>query len=570
MKQKFDENARGMFSRNFFKYKRFIIEGVLATLAINFLALATSLFSMQVYDRVIPTHGLSTLFTLSLGVFLMIIFEFALKLSRSSLMDNMTLGLDNTYARSIYKRLMTVRLNKLPTSVGSLSSQLKSYETIRGFLTSSTIFLLIDTPFVIFYLFILSFIGSPWIAITSFVFFLFALIVGFWLKYKVKKLANEGAKYSNIKIGELVETIQGIEIIKSGRGENKFLSRWMQTSKYAAINDLAMKHTSENANYIAALLQQLGYASIVIIGSFLVVDGEMTMGALIACSIISGRIMAPVASLPGLFSQMAHSKAALEGIEQMYALDVDNKGFNEPMKPEKIFGAYKIKEAEYIYNNTIKALSINNLEIKEGEKVAIIGAIGSGKSTLLRLLTGLYGVEKGNVYLDNIDIASIERGVLSSNIGYMPQDNRLFQGTIRENLVIGNRELSEDILREACEKTGLMNILNFHQKGFELPIFEGGVGLSTGQRQLVAITRLILTNPNIWLLDEPTASMDGKIEQDVLNILKGAIKPSDTLIVVTHKPTILSMVDRIIVMNNGEVYLDGKTNEVLSRLNQSN
>ena len=570
MKQKFDENAKGMFSRNFFKYKRFVIEGVLATLAINFLALATSLFSMQVYDRVIPTHGLSTLFTLSLGVFLMIIFEFALKLSRSSLMDNMTLGLDNTYARSIYKRLMTVRLNKLPTSIGSLSSQLKSYETIRGFLTSSTIFLLIDTPFVIFYLFILSFIGSPWIAITSFVFFLFALIVGFWLKYKVKKLANEGAKYSNIKIGELVETIQGIEIIKSGRGENKFLSRWMQTSKYAAINDLAMKHTSENANYIAALLQQLGYASIVIVGAFLVVDGEMTMGALIACSIISGRIMAPVASLPGLFSQMAHSKAALEGIEQMYALDVDNKGFSEPMKPEKIFGAYKIKEAEYIYNNTIKALSINDLEIKAGEKVAIIGAIGSGKSTLLRLLTGLYGVEKGNVYLDNIDIASIERGVLSSNIGYMPQDNRLFQGTIRENLVIGNRELSEDILREACEKTGLMNILNFHQKGFELPIFEGGVGLSTGQRQLVAITRLILTNPNIWLLDEPTASMDGKIENDVLNILKGAIKPSDTLIVVTHKPTILSMVDRIIVMNNGEVYLDGKTNEVLSRLNQSN
>lgn len=566
---KSSETAYEMFKSNLLKYKKYIFEGVGATIVINILALATSLFSMQVYDRVIPTHGLSTLFTLAMGVIIMIIFEFSMKMARSSIMDNVIVGLDNTYSRQIYKRLLSIRLDQMPSSVGSLSSQLKGYETIRTFLTASTLYLFVDTPFAIIYILLLAFIGSPWIALISFTFFITALCVGFWLKYKIKTHATDSAKYNNIKIGELVETIQGSEIIKAGNGEKKFLARWMHTSKGAISNDLSMRHINENSSYIAALLQQLGYASIIITGAFLVINGDMTMGALIACTIISGRIMAPVAALPGLFTQMAHAKAALEGLEQMYSLKTYHSEINNPLKPSIISGNYLISDVEYSYSEGTKALEIESFNINKGDKIAVVGSIGSGKSTLLKILSGMYIPQKGKILLDSLDISMIDREILSSKIGFMTQDNRLFQGTLRENLIIGQKDPGDEVLRDIATVTGLIQVVQSHPQGFELPISEGGIGLSSGQKQLVAITRLLINNPNIWLLDEPTASMDGQLENKVLKILSTTIKPEDTVVIVTHKPSILSIVDKIMVLNAGKIAMFGNKNEVLSKLQSS-
>lgn len=563
---KHTDTALAMFKKQVFKYRRFLFEGIAATIVINILALATSLFSMQVYDRVIPTHGLSTLFTLALGVLMMIIFEFMLKLARSSIMDNVVVGLDNAFSHQIYRRFLSVRLDQIPSSVGSLSSQLKGYETIRGFLTASTLYVFVDTPFAVLYILLLAFIGSPWIALISLSFFIAALSVGLFLKYKVKAHASEGANFNNRRVGELVETIQGAEIIKAANGGQKFLKRWMKTSRDAISNDLAMRHINEHTTYIAALMQQLGYASIVVAGAYLVTEGVMTMGALIACTIISGRIMAPVAALPGLFTQMAHAKAALEGLEKMYELKTDTCELDTPLTPQKLSGYYRLNDVEYIYNNTVSALKIPNLEINAGEKIAVVGAIGSGKSTLLKTLSGMYTPEKGKVFLDNLDITHIDRSILAQTIGYMPQDNRLFEGNLRENLAVTAIDPGDDALKEAAERTGLMQLVNQHPKGFELPIFEGGTGLSTGQRQLVAITRLLLSKPKIWLLDEPTASMDGQLEGKILQILQSSIQPEDTVVIVTHKPAILAMVDRIVVMNNGQVVISGPKEEVLSKL----
>lgn len=558
--------AYEMFKTNLFKYKRFVFEGIGATIVINILALATSLFSMQVYDRVIPTHGVSTLFTLSLGVFIMILFEFSMKLARSSIMDNVIVGLDNIYSRQIYKRLLSVRLDQMPSSVGSLSSQLKGYETIRTFLTASTLYLFVDTPFAILYILLLAFIGSPWIALISFTFFVIALSVGFWLKYKIKSHADESARYSNIKIGELVETIQGSEIIKAGNGENKFLARWMRTSKGAISNDLSMRHINENSSYIAALLQQLGYASIVITGAFLVVDGVMTMGALIACTIISGRIMAPVAALPGLFTQMAHAKAALDGLERMFSLKTYHNDITNPLTPTNIEGEFSLEDIEYSYTEGSKALGIENLKINKGDKIAVVGSIGSGKSTLLKILSGMYTPNKGKILLDNLDISLIQRDILSKKIGFMSQENRLFQGTLKENLLIGQNDPGDEFLKQISVITGLINIVQNNPKGFELPISEGGIGLSSGQKQLVAITRLLVNNPSVWLLDEPTASMDGQLENKILKILLTSIKKEDTAIIVTHKPSILAIVDKILVLNDGKIVMFGNKNDVLSKL----
>lgn len=340
----------------------------------------------------------------------------------------------------------------------------------------------------------------------------------------------------------------------------------MRTSKGAISNDLSMRHINENSSYIAALLQQIGYASIVITGAFLVVDGVMTMGALIACTIISGRIMAPVAALPGLFTQMAHAKAALDGLERMFSLKTYHNNIANPLTPSNIEGEFSLEDIEYSYNEGTKALEIEKLKINKGDKIAVVGSIGSGKSTLLKILSGMYAPNNGKILLDSLDISLIDREILSKNIGFMSQENRLFQGTLRENLLIGQNDPGDEFLKQISVITGLINIVQNNPKGFELPISEGGIGLSSGQKQLVAITRLLVNNPSIWLLDEPTASMDGQLENKILKILSTSIKTEDTAIIVTHKPSILSIVDKILVLNDGKMVMFGNKNDVLSKL----
>lgn len=280
--------------------------------------------------------------------------------------------------------------------------------------------------------------------------------------------------------------------------------------------------------------------------------------------------MAPVAALPGLLSQMSHSKSALEGIEQIYSLQGDFEDVSTPIKPEKISGNYRLSDIEFAYNKNAIALNIKDFEIKAGDKVAILGTIGSGKSTLLKLLTGLYGVDQGRVYVDNLDISHLDREILSKCVGYMPQESRLFQGTLKENLLIGTSNITDEQLKTICEKTGLITMVSTHPQGFEMPIFEGGVGLSVGQRQLVSITRLFLSRPNVWLLDEPTASMDGQLELRTMQLLQHNIKPEDTLVLVTHKPNLLAIVNKILVINNGQIYMYGDKNQVLAQLSQQN
>lgn len=559
-------NAKFMFKKNFFKHKRTLFEIVLVTLLVNFLTLAISLFSMQVYDRVIPNNGVSTLITLSTGVVFVIIIEFFLKLSRSSLMNHITINLDGVYSRVIYKKLLSIRLDQMPNSIGTMSSKLRSYDTIRSFLTSSTIYLLIDIPFAVLYIFVIALIGTPWISGTITLFFIIAVSVGMWLKYKIDNEAMQNAFYTNKRLGELVESIQSLEVIKANAAQNKFTSRWMRISHASIQNEIDMKHINDVASYVAMFLQNLSYVSIVIVGSMFILDTQMTMGALIACSIIGGRVMSPLASLPGFLVQMAHAKAALKGIEDVYKLESDNHLIDKPLNPTSLSGFYNLADIEYVYNETTSALRIKNLVINKGDKVAIIGSIGSGKSTLLKILSGLYKPTKGKVFVDNLEISQIDINSLTKNIGFMTQDSRLFEGTLKENLLMNNSEITDDILMEVASKTGLDKFVMQHPKGFELPIFEGGVGLSQGQKQVVAVTRLLLNQPNIWLLDEPTASVDAQIEQNIIKLLKENIKEEDTLVMVTHKNTVLPLVNKIIVMNNGEVILYGDSKEVMERL----
>lgn len=554
--------------QNITRHKSVIIEAMMASFIINFLALAVSLFSMQVYDRVIPTGNRPTLIILATGVGLVILFEALMKFSRSKVMDRMVVGLDQNLSRDVFERLLKVRVDQMPTSVGSLAGQLRGYEQVRSFFTASTLFTLVDLPMSILFIIIIGVIGSPLVSLVPIIAAVIGVSMGITSRKKIDAIAAEGAAASYQKTGILVEAVEGIETIKAGQGNWKFLSRWLNIMNITTNNDLKMRHANDNLNYTIQMLQQVSYIGIVITGAFIVMNQHMTTGGLIACTILGGRILAPIMNLPNMLVQYSHAKAAQANIEKLFTLAQDNHGVSYPLSPSKIYGNYQCQDLKFNYaGNDRPALQINKLDIRAGERIAILGSIGSGKSTLLKLLSGLYAPTSGHILLDGLDMGQISRESLADEVGYLQQDHRLFQGTLRENLLIGMPTPPDDVLNMALRRTGLIRLVSGHSSGMDLPISEGGKGLSGGQKQLVAFTRLVLTSPSVWLLDEPTASMDNMQEQQCLQVLAQELQdPSKTLIVSTHKMPLLKLVDRIIIMADSQVVMDGPKQAVLDQL----
>lgn len=549
-------------------YRSELLEAGIASAFIGFLALTTSLYSMQVYDRVIPTRGEHTLIVLSVGVLLTVLIELAMKFTRSHIMDHVVVGMDQRLSREVFQRLLQLRVDQVPTAVGTLAGQLRGYEQLRNFYTASTLFTLIDLPMALCFLVLIAWIATPWVAFVSAAAACVVLVLGMGMRRQVREHAMQGAAMANMKTGLLVEAVEGIETIKAGSGGWKFLSRWIEVNAATIQTDLQMRRTTEGSNYTIAAVQQIGYAALIATGAVIVMRGEMTMGALIACSIMSGRILAPIMALPNLMVQHAHAQAALEGIERLYTLKTDHEEIDQPLVPETINGHYRIEGVKFAYGDNPLSLVVPKLELRAGERVAVVGPIGAGKSTLLRLLSGLYPAQEGRIHLDNLDISHIQRQVLNQHIGYLQQDHRLFQGTLRENLLIGLPDPGDEELLQAMRKTGMDQFVADHPKGLARTISEGGKGLSGGQKQLLAFTRLVLCNPQILLLDEPTATMDEDQECKCLEVLKQEAQSGKTLVMVTHKPNLLALVDRIVVVAGNQIVLDGPRDTVIQQLRQ--
>lgn len=548
-----------------FAHRKLLREGIIGGLMINVVALATTFYSMQVYDRVIPTNSQQTLLVLTLGVLLAIVFELAAKSVRSNLYERLIEEVDQRLSRTIYLRFLSIRLDQLPRSVGGLASQMRGYETVRGFLTSITTSLMVDTPFALLFALVIGLIGG-WLVLVPLTFFVLCLLVGLYFRKQVDAFAGKSNAASNQKTGLLVETIEGAESIKSGQGGWRLLSRWMKTSDDARHFDLKMRHISEHSQHLAGALQQISYTLMIAAGALMVSRGEMTMGGLIACSILSGRVLTPVSMIPGQLVQWAHAKAALHGLDRLWALEDDHHGQSQPVMVESIRGDYRFEGVVSSYGSK-KALVLPSLHIRPGEKVGVLGPIGSGKTTLLRLLSGMYKPQEGRILLDDIDLGHLSKPVLASHMGYVQQEGRLFAGTLRDNLILGQLDPGDEKILDAARRTGLLQaVIAQHSMGMQQEIFEGGSGLSGGQRQLVNLTRAFLREPTLWLLDEPTASMDRGLELHVTLALKKTIRSTDTLVLVTHKGEMLELVDRIIVIAKQQVVLDGPKSEVLQKL----
>ncbi|MDI9335965.1 MAG: ATP-binding cassette domain-containing protein [Gammaproteobacteria bacterium] len=564
-----DLKAWDLFRRILLEHKQYFVYAIIATVLINVLALITSLYSMQVYDRVIPNHGIDTLVALTIGVCGGIILEAVSKFLRSYIMDLAIEEMDLKLSHDIFERLVRVRMDQFPASVGTLSGQLRSYEMIRGFATSATLYLLVDTPFGLFFLFVIWLIGGELIALVPLSFFFISLLFGLSLRKRTEQHVKSSQAASHRKMGLLVETVEGAETIKGNGSTWHFLAKWNALSRKSVEEDLNIRRISEGGMFYAAGLQQLSYVVLIAVGAYIAATTtDLTTGGLIAASIISGRVLQPVTALPSLLVQWSNAKSALESLESVFRLEQDNQDTDQPIMLEHINGDFLLEKVTFSYPGRPHTLDIKNLSIKKGERVGLIGSLGSGKTTMLKLLSGMYRPQIGRVLLDGVDIQHISRTILSQKIGILPQHIRLFAGTLRENLLAGIIGVSDQRLREMCEYTGVMSIINSHSKGLDMPITEGGQGVSGGQKQCIALTRLLLSNPQIWLLDEPTASMDDATEMRALQLLSKLVRPEHTLVLVTHKPLLLNLVTRLIVLTHEGIVLDGPRDEVLRTIRE--
>lgn len=541
-------------------------DALLATLIINILALASALFTMQVYDRVIPHTGFATLLVLASGVLLALLFELILKQVRSHLMDREGTLIDIELGDWFFRRAQGIRMEHRPRSLGTLAAQLKGLEFLRGILGSASLFVLADVPFVVLFVGVIWFIGGS-LVLVPLILLPLTLLVGFAFQRRMDRAIAASQGHQNRKAGILVESIDGIESIKATRQEGQMQQRWRNLLEEAGLEDDRIKNTSALSSNITATLQQAGYVVLVAYGAYLVVGGQLSMGGLIACSIISQRALGPIARLPSVLVQWSHAKNAMKNLDQMLSLPNELDEHDRTLTPEVVENSLRLERIEFRYaQNHPLALELPLLHIAPGERIGVIGPVGSGKSTLLKVASGLYRANDGQVFLGGLDMANIEPSRLRALVAYVPQEIRLLQGTLRENLLRGLPDPGDEVLLSAARRTGLIDLVNSHPLGLALPISEGGRGISGGQKQLIGITWLLLVDPQVLLLDEPTASMDGTTEARVLELLRAMEKEGKTMILSTHKTALLPLTTRLLVFNSGRIVLDGPRESVLTEL----
>lgn len=560
------QSAWAMIKGALLRHRNTLIYAAIATAIVNLISLVVSIYSMQVYDRVIPTAGTSTLAVLTVGAILAALFEFGLKWLRGHAIDHVGALVDADVSRQLVSRLLGSRLDARPAMVGTLAAQVKGFDHVRGLMTSTTLFFVIDMPFALLFVAVIAMLGT-WTVVPPLIVAGLSLLLGLHAASRVQQLTEKSLIDSNRKTGALVEAIETAETLKASRGEWRMLRRWNHLVEEVAITDLELRNHNATTTYVVTLLQGIGYVAMIATGAILAMEGKMTTGALLACSILNGRAVSPLLQLPSLLVQWSQAKSSIKMLDNLLAMPADAAPDSEQLTPESTRGELVAEGLRFGYaeSPTPSVALQNALQIRPGEKVGIIGEIGSGKSTLLKLLAGLYQPQAGQIRLDGIDVAHLNPDYLRHALAYLAQEYRLVGGTLRDNLTLGLPDPGDAALLEACQATGLISLVNSHPKGLALPISEGGRGVSGGQRQLIGLTRLILTDSPVWLLDEPTASLDGSTEGIVLNALRQR-SAGKTLIIVTHKPNLLGLFDRLIIVSGGKVALDGPREAVLARL----
>ncbi|WP_173911882.1 type I secretion system permease/ATPase [Acinetobacter sp. Marseille-Q1618] len=542
---------------------------MVASMVANILALATIVFSMQVYDRVVPSQSIPTLWVLAGGVLIAAIFEFTLRVARVYLSDIIGKRADLKISDRVFGHALRIRNKDRSKSTGSFISQIRELEGVRELVTSTTISAMADLPFFFLFLAIFWIIGGNLFWVMLFVVPLM-IIPGFMAQKKLAQLAQEGMREGAIRNAILVEAVQGIEDIKLLRAEARFQNQWNHMNEVSADISMRQRKITGWLNAWTQKIQGLAYAIVVLVGCFAVMKGDMTTGALVACSILSSRMLAPIAQITGVLGRWQQAKVAKQGLDELMKKPVDRPDRAQLIHRKVILGDYEFKGVMFKYteDDARPFLVIPQLKINAGEKIAILGRNGAGKSTLLQLLAGMQIPEQGKISLDGIDQSLIDPDDIRRDMTLLNQNAKLFYGTIRENLTLGAPLATDQDILNALKITNALDIVEQKKEGLDHIVLEGGTGFSGGQRQSLLLTRSILRNPNILLLDEPTAALDDVSERSLIEHLK-QWAAHRTLIVATHRPAVLQLVDRIIVIHDGKIVKDGPRDEILN-LRQNN
>ncbi len=545
-----------------------LLELCLGSLVGNLLAIGTSLFAMQVWDRVVPARSTNTLWVLASGVFIALVIELGIRTARISITDHFGKQADLKLSAMFFSRVLDIKNDARPKSPGTLISQLRDLEQLRELLTSTTLGVCLDLPFVAAFLFIIWIIGGP-VVIVPLVAIPLLIVPGILMQRPLKKLSNLGMNEAALRNAILMESIYRIEDIKMLQAEPKFRNVWNHVNRVSSDIGLKQRFLGGLLMNFSQTVQQLAYIGVVIFGVYLILDNQLSFGSVLACSILTSRTIAPLAQIPAMFSRLQNAVVGKRGLDSLLMLPLDHPGDKDAYHKPALYGDYHFQNVVFSYDPQNKpALIVPSLKITRGEKIALLGRVGAGKSTLLRLAGGLSSPNQGRILFNGTNMGLVDVADIRRDTGCLMQDASLFYGTLRENMLMGDPTASDEEILQAMRLSCADQLLLNQPHGLDLVLRESGHGLSGGQKQSLMLARMLLRSPNIVLLDEPTASLDEASEQAVITNLRNWLGER-TLIVATHRYSVLNLVDRIIVMEAGRVMLDGPKDEILARLNQN-
>ena len=542
-------------------------DAMLAALLINVFALVMPLVSMNVYDRVVPNMATDTLWVLAIGALLVLVFDLMLKMARAFLIDQASKRVDVTLSTLIMERVLGIRMEARPTSVGAFSSNLRAFETIRDFIASASVTALIDLPFVLIFLLVVLWI-SPILSIPMLVGAVVMVVFALLIQEKMKTLAEATLRASAQRNAQLVENLAGLETIKVLAAEGQQQGHWEQATLFLAQVGARFKLLASSANHFSGFVQQAVSICMLVLGVYEIMAGNTSQGGVIAAVMLSGRAMAPMGQVVGLLTQYHNAKTSLSSLDGFMKMPVEREHEANFFHRTSFRGGIEFNNVSFTYpDNPMIALRNVSFKIKAGERVAIIGRVGSGKSTIQKLILGLFRPTEGSVRIDGIDLNQIDPAELRRHVGYVQQDSVLFYGTLRQNITMGAPFAHDASVAAAAELAGLSEFINSHPQGFDMIIGERGESLSGGQRKAVTIARALLNAPPILLLDEPTSNMDNTTETQIKQML-GNVMQGKTMLLITHHTALLDLVDRMIVIDNGTVVADGPKEAVIEALQQ--
>jgi ATP-binding cassette subfamily C protein LapB len=540
---------------------------LLAAAVINLFALGLPLFTMNVYDRVVPNRAIETLWMLAGGLTIVLVTDFILRSMRGYFLDLASKRIDVDVSAFIMERVLGMRLETRPASVGSLAANLRSFETVRDFTTSATVTALIDVPFALLFLAVIAWIAWPMLIpalLATIVVLLYAIAIG----ARMHDLSEQTYRAAAMRNANLIESLVGLESVKALGAEGVMQDRWERSAAFLAEQGAQLRLLANSALNAALLTQQLTAIGIVIIGVYLISSAQLSLGGLIACSMLTARALAPMTQVAGLMTQYHNAVTALAALDEIVDRPVERPPGVHFLNRQAFRGAVEFRGVSFAYPNTaMNALRDVSFRMSPGEKVAILGRSGSGKTTLLRLILGLYRPASGAVLIDGIDVRQLDPGELRRNVGYVPQDVTLFYGSLRDNLTMGSSHVEDTDIVRATEIGNIAEFVNNHPQGIDMLVGERGESLSGGQRSGVAIARAVINQPPVLLLDEPTGSMDHSSEETVKERLREFARDR-TVLLVTHRNSLLDIVDRIIVIDGGRIVADGPKATVIDALRQ--